>query len=149
MKNKIKKLIPFVLAAFTILLFGACAQNDTTDGSTTKAEAAQTTAAPEYKKITAAQAKALMDAGNVIVLDVRTQSEFDQGHIKDAVLLPNTDVAARAATVLPDKNAKILVYCRSGNRSASASKELIAMGYTDVLDFGGINDWPYEYETVK
>lgn len=144
MKTNIKKLIPFVLATLTVLLFGACAQNGDTDVSTTKPDAGQTTAAAIYKKITPAEAKALMDAGNVIILDVRTQSEFDQGFIRNAVLLPNTDIAAKAATILPDKTAKILVYCRSGNRSASASKDLIAMGYTDVLDFGGIIDWPYE-----
>jgi len=146
MKTNIKKLIPFVLATLTVLLFGACAQNSDTNGKTTTADAGQTAAA-EYKKITAAQAKALIDGGSVIILDVRTQDEFNQGHIEGAVLLPNTDIAAKAATILPDKTAKILVYCRSGNRSASASKDLIAMGYTDVLDFGGIIDWPYE--TVK
>jgi phage shock protein E len=146
-KNKIKKIIPFVVAATAILLFSACTQNDTTGSSTKKADAGQTTAAPVYKKITPVEAKTLIDAGNVIILDVRTQEEFDLGHIKDAVLLPNTDIAAKAAAVLPDKSAKILVYCRSGNRSGTASKELIAMGYTDVLDFGGINDWPYD--TVK
>lgn len=99
-----------------------------------------------YKKISPQEAKALIDAGNVIILDVRTQNEYNGGHIKNAVLLPNTEIAEKSATVLPDKNAKILVYCRSGNRSATASKELLEMGYTDVLDFGGINDWPYETE---
>lgn len=148
MKSKFKKMIPFILAAITVLLFGACAQNDNKDVTTTKADATQASAAAEYKKITAAQAKALIDAGNVIILDVRTQEEFDQGHIKDAVLLPDYEIGAKAATVLPDKNAKILVYCRTGRRSALAAKELISMGYTDVLDFGGLEtDWPYE--TVK
>ena len=144
MKSKFKKMIPFILAAITVLLFGACAQNGDTDATTTKADATQATAAAKYKKITAAQAKALIDTGDVIILDVRTQEEFDDEHINDAVLLPDYDIGAKAATVLPDKGAKILVYCRSGNRSASASEKLIAMGYTDVLDFGGIIDWPYE-----
>lgn len=148
MKNKIKKLIPFILTVLTVLLFGACSQNGDTGESTTKPDAGQTTAAAIYKKITPAEAKALMDGENVIILDVRTQEEFDQGHIQDAVLLPDYEVGAKAAAVLPDKDAKILVYCRSGRRSALAAKELIAMGYTDVLDFGGIEtDWPYE--TVK
>ncbi len=101
----------------------------------------------EYKKISAEEAKALIDGGNTVILDVRTQEEYNGGHIKDAVLLPNTDISEKAGTVLPDKSAKILVYCRSGNRSASAAKELIEMGYTDVLDFGGIIDWPYETVT--
>ena len=83
----------------------------------------------------------------MIVLDVRTHAEYDSGHIKDAVLLDSGDVSAKAATVLPDKNATILVYCRSGNRSATASKLLIEMGYTKVMDFGGIIDWPYEVVT--
>lgn len=144
MNNNIKKLIPFVLAALTIFLFSACAQNGGTDESTTNAEATRTTAAPVYKKITAAQAKAMMDGDNVVILDVRTQQEFDQGHIFKAVLLPDSEIGAKAATVLPDKNAKILVYCRTGRRSALAAKELIALGYTDVLDFGGLEtDWTY------
>jgi len=99
-----------------------------------------------YKKISPKEAKALIDAGNVVILDVRTPDEYNESHIKGAVLLPNTEISEQAPTILPDKNAKILVYCRSGNRSASASKELITMGYADVLDFGGINDWPYETE---
>jgi len=144
MLKNIKKLIPFVLAALTVLLFGACTQKGDTDVTTTKADTTKALVAPV---ITAAQAKTLIDGGNVIILDVRTQEEFNQGHIQDAVLLPDYDIAAKAATVLLDKNAKILVYCRTGRRSALAAKELIAMGYTDVLDFGGIIDWPYE--TVK
>ncbi len=148
MNNKIKKIVFLILAAATVILFGACSQNGDTGESTTKPDAGQTTAASIYKKITPAEAKALMDGGNVIILDVRTQEEFDQGHIKNAMLLPDTEVGAKAATVLPDKGAKILVYCRSGRRSALAAKELIASGYTDVLDFGGMEtDWPYE--TVK
>jgi phage shock protein E len=89
----------------------------------------------------------MMDAGGVIILDVRTQEEFDGGHIKDAVLLPDTDVAQKAETVLPDRNARILVYCRSGRRSGLAAHALVDLGYTEVYDFGGIIDWPYD--TVK
>lgn len=101
--------------------------------------------AAEYKKIAPEEAKEMMDAGDkVIILDVRTKEEFDLGHIKGAVLLPNTDIAQKAAETLPDKNALILLYCRSGNRSKSASEELLSMGYTKVYDFGGIIDWPYE-----
>jgi len=98
----------------------------------------------EYRNISPEEAKALIDGGNVIILDVRIKEEYDGGHIKDAILLPDTDIVEQAETVLPDKTAKILVYCRSGRRSASAAKELIAMGYTNVLDFGGIIDWPYQ-----
>ena len=104
--------------------------------------------AAEYKKITAAEAKELLDKQEgAILLDVRTKEEFDQGHIPNALLLPNTEIKKQAGEKLPDKNALILVYCRSGNRSKSASEELLAMGYTQVYDFGGINDWPYETVT--
>lgn len=135
---KLKKAISFVLATISIFLFGACIKKPTIDQSAL-------TQATEYKKITADQAKALIDGGGVIILDVRTPEEFDQGHIKGALLLPDYEVGAKAATILPDKDAKILIYCRSGHRSALAAKELIVMGYSDVLDFGGLQtDWPYE-----
>ena len=100
-----------------------------------------------YQKITPQQAKARMAEPGVIVLDVRMQQEFDAGHIANAVLLPLPLIEAGDAAVakaLPDKDAEILVYCRSGRRSAIAANALINMGYTNVLDFGGINDWPYE-----
>lgn len=144
---KLIKAISFILAIIALLLLGACVQKGASGESTTKSDIGQT-AAPQagaYKKISPAEAKALIDGGNVIILDVRTQEEFEQGHIKGAVLLPDYEIGAKAAKVLPDKEAKILLYCRSGNRSASASKKLLAMGYTDVLDFGGLaTDWPYE-----
>ena len=100
-----------------------------------------------YQKITPQQAKARMALPGVIVLDVRMQQEYDAGHIANAVLLPLPLIEAGDAAVakaLPDKDAEILVYCRSGRRSAIAANALINMGYTNVLDFGGINDWPYE-----
>ena len=100
-----------------------------------------------YQKITPQQAKARMAEPGVIVLDVRMQQEYDAGHIANAVLLPLPLIEAgdaAVAKVLPDKDAEILVYCRSGRRSAIAANALINMGYTNVLDFGGINDWPYE-----
>ena len=100
-----------------------------------------------YQKITPQQAKARMDEPGVIVLDVRMQQEYDAGHIANAVFLPLPLIEAGDAAVakaLPDKDIEILVYCRSGRRSAIAANALINMGYTNVLDFGGINDWPYE-----
>lgn len=98
----------------------------------------------EYKKITSEDAKKIIDSENVILLDVRTQEEYNNGHINNSILLPVTEINKRAEEVLPNKNEIILVYCRSGNRSATASKSLIKLGYTNVYDFGGINDWPYE-----
>ena len=75
---------------------------------------------------------------------IRTKEEYAGGHIENSILLPVTEIPEKAETVLTDKEAKILVYCRSGNRSANASRELIKMGYTKVYDFGGIISWPYE-----
>ena len=99
-----------------------------------------------YQKITAEEAKKLMETENVIILDVRTQEEYNEGHIKNSILLPDTEISTKAQEVLKDKDSKILVYCRSGRRSAHASKMLISMGYTNVYDFGGIIDWKYEIE---
>ena len=76
-----------------------------------------------------------------VLLDVRTQEEFDAGHIAGAVLLPYDEINVKAATVLPDKEKEIVLYCRSGRRSAIAKKELVELGYKDVEDFGGINRW--------
>lgn len=97
-----------------------------------------------YNKITAEEAKKMIDTQEVIILDVRTQEEFKEKHIEGALLIPDYELANVAKSKLPDKNKKILVYCRSGNRSKSAARLLIDMGYTDVYDFGGIINWPYE-----
>ena len=99
----------------------------------------------EYHKITAAQAKDMMGEGQpYILLDVRTDGEWEEKHIEGAVLIPDYEIRDRAPGELPDKSILILVYCRSGRRSADASRALVEMGYTNVYDFGGINDWPYE-----
>jgi len=97
----------------------------------------------EYKKITPQEAQTMMN-GDVIILDVRTQAEFDAGHIPDAVLLPVDEIREKAESALPDKNKTILVYCRSGSRSATASKTLVDVGYMNVFDIGGIINWPGE-----
>ena len=81
-----------------------------------------------------------------VILDVRTQEEYDQGHIPGAILIPNTEIEARAEQELPDKDQLILVYCRSGRRSKLAADILVSLGYTDIREFGGIIDWPYEVE---
>lgn len=100
-----------------------------------------------YQKITANQAYEMMQDKEVIIVDVRTQQEYDQYHIKNAILIPNETIDDTIVELLPNKEATILVYCRSGRRSKEASKKLIEIGYENVYDFGGINDWPYE--TVK
>ena len=78
---------------------------------------------------------------NFVLLDVRTQEEFDAGHIAGAILLPYDEINLKAATVLPEKEKEIVLYCRSGRRSAIAKKALVELGYKDVEDFGGINRW--------
>ena len=101
-----------------------------------------------YAQISGAEAKALMDSeSGYIIIDARTQEEYDQGHIPEAILIPEYEIADRAAKELPDKNQLILVYCRSGRRSKIAAEELVKLGYTNVKEFGGIIDW--EYEIVK
>ena len=100
-----------------------------------------------YQCISQDEAKRLMDEGNCIVLDVREQSEYEEGHIENAVLLPYTEIEQRAEQVLPDKDALILVYCRSGRRSKIGAQSLADLGYTNVKEFGGIIDW--QYGTVK
>ena len=100
-----------------------------------------------YLNISPEEAKVLMDTQEYyVILDVRTQEEFDAGHIPGAVLIPNTEIADRAEQELPHKDQLLLVYCRSGNRSKQASQILVELGYTNIREFGGINDWPYEIE---
>ena len=119
----------FALLLALVLLLTACAQ------------------AVSYEQITQEEAKQIMDTTNgYILLDTRTQEEYDQSHIPGALLIPHTEIAERAAAELPDKDQVILVYCRSGNRSKQASEILAELGYTNVKEFGGINTWPYEVE---
>ena len=100
-----------------------------------------------YKQITQEEAKKLMDTQDVIVLDVREEDEFNSGHIPGAILLPvGTITEDTAAAVIPKMDSVVLVYCRSGNRSKTASKALAELGYSNVKEFGGINTWPYEVE---
>ena len=98
-----------------------------------------------YDQISGAEAKALMGSeSGYIIIDARTQEEYDQGHIPGAILIPEYEIADRAEKELPDKEQLILVYCRSGRRSKIAAEELVKLGYTNVKEFGGIIDWKYE-----
>jgi len=98
-----------------------------------------------YQQITAEEAKKIMDSGEEhIILDTREQDEFDEGHIAGSILIPYTEIENKAEEMLPDKDAQILVYCRSGRRSKIASESLAKLGYTNVKEFGGIIDWLYE-----
>ena len=125
------KRIVILLSSLLLLLTG-CGGN-TSDSS--------------YEQITQEAAKEMMDTQEVIILDVREQDEYDSGHIPSAVLLPvGTIDEDTAAKVIPEKDSTVLVYCRSGNRSKTASAALADLGYTNIYEFGGINTWPYETE---
>ena len=101
-----------------------------------------------YDQISGAEAKALMDSeSGYIIIDARTQEEYNEGHLPGAIIIPEYEIADRAEKELPDKNQLILVYCRSGRRSKIAAEELVKLGYTNVKEFGGIIDW--EYDIVK
>lgn len=113
--------------------------------------AAACEAAPEnnigYEQISGAEAKALMDTeAGYIIIDARTEEEYAEGHIPGAVLIPEYQISEKSEDMLPDKDALILVYCRSGRRSKIAAEELIKLGYTSVKEFGGIIYWEYETE---
>lgn len=122
-----QRIIAILLSA---ILFTGCIA--TTDGS-------------DYKQVSASEAAAMMQTEtDYIILDVRTDEEFSEKHIPDALNIPNETIGTDEIPQLPDKNQLIMVYCRSGNRSKQASKKLVALGYTNIVEFGGINDWKGE-----
>lgn len=125
-----RKIIPLIAALAAALSLGGCSAND---------------APITYTSIPASEAKALMDSEtDYIILDVRTEKEYADGHIPDAILIPDYEIAERAENELTDKSQLILVYCRSGRRSKNAAEKLAEMGYSNVKEFGGIIDWGYE-----
>lgn len=129
----------WIMLAAVLLLCSSC-------GSRTEEQPA-TVDVPEaiYHKITAEEARDKMQSEeSFILLDVRTDEEYKEQHIDGAIMIPDTEISERAETELPDKDALILVYCRSGRRSALAANELVNQGYTNIYDFGGIIDWPYD-----
>ena len=108
------------------------------------ASSSSSTQAAGYANISVDEAKSMIDAGNVTIVDVRTQSEYDSGHIAGAVLVPLDTIGSEQPSALPDKDANLIVYCRTGVRSAQASASLAAMGYTHVNNMqGGITAWTY------
>ena len=100
-----------------------------------------------YYQISQDEAKRIMDEeSDYIIVDAREQSEYDEGHIKGAIVIPYTEIEQKAEELLPNKTQLILVYCRSGRRSKIAAQSLANMGYKNVKEFGGIIDWQYEIE---
>ena len=127
-----KKLIFLLLA---VMMLTACGQDTEKDQGAV------------YVNITAEEAKKIMDSEEgYIILDVRTQEEYDEGHIPGATQISHEEIAEKAEDVLTDKDQLILVYCRSGRRSKIAAEALVELGYTNIKEFGGIIDWPYEVE---
>ena len=127
-----KKLIILLLA---VMMLTACGQDKENNQGAV------------YVNITAEEAKEIMDTEEgYVILDVREQDEYDAGHISGAILIPYTQIEAKANEMLPDKDQLILVYCRSGRRSKIAAEALAELGYTNIKEFGGILDWPYEVE---
>ena len=117
------------------LLLSACGQK------------ANDTKGAVYMNISAKEAKQIMDTSEgYVILDVRARDEYDQGHIPGAIVIPHTELEDLAAEKLPDPDQLILVYCRSGRRSKIAAELLVDLGYTNIREFGGILDWPYEIE---
>ena len=127
-----KKLVFLLLA---VMLLTACGQDKENDQGAV------------YVNITAEEAKQIMDSEEgYIILDARTQEEYDLGHIPGAIQISHEEIADKAEEVLTDKDQLILVYCRSGRRSKIAAEALVELGYTNIKEFGGIIDWPYEVE---
>ena len=144
MKKNKKWLFAVIAAGVLTAALSACGQEKT--GQDTKA-AQEDTLKAEYKKITAEEAKERMDKDDkVVILDVRTEEEYQEGHVPGAIVIPNETISSGPLEELPDMDQAILVYCRSGNRSAQAAKKLAEAGYTQVYDFGGIIAWPYDTE---
>ena len=127
-----KKLVFLLLA---VMMLAACGQDKENDQGAV------------YVNITAEEAKRIMDnEEGYIILDVRTQEEYNEGHIPGATQISHEEIAEKAEKVLTDKDQLILVYCRSGRRSKLAAEALVELGYTNIKEFGGIIDWPYEVE---
>ena len=133
-----KRLLMLLLAC---LMLTACTQKPQEEPM--KQPTDQTQSA--YVNISAEEAKRIMDSQTgYVILDVRTQEEFEEKHIPGAILIPYDEIEEKASAMLQDKNQLFLVYCRSGRRSKIAAEALEDMGYTNIKEFGGINDWPYE-----
>lgn len=143
-------LFSLLLVLILLISFSGCKNNTETPLNTETTKTNKTTEMINmtYEQISQNEAKMLMDTeSDYIIIDARTQEEFDEGHIEGAILIPEYEIEEKAPNLISDKNTLILVYCRSGRRSKIASEALVQLGYTNVKEFGGIIDW--EYEIVK
>lgn len=139
MSREKKCLIFIVIGVLCALLMAGCG-NAADENVTEKVEVNEL----GYTQISQKDAKNIMDTEEgIIILDVREQDEFDRGHIAGAILMPYTKAEEMAPEMLPDKDQKILIYCRTGRRSKIAAETLAGMGYTNLYEFGGIEEWPY------
>ena len=141
--KKLKGLMFLLIISLT--LFSGCSGISDTENTTTDTTENSINNSLGYEQISGEQAKSLMDSEkDYIIIDARTEEEFNEGHIEGAILIPEYEIGERAEKELPDKDQLILVYCRSGRRSKIASQALADLGYTNVKEFGGIIDWQYE-----
>ena len=130
-----RQILLFALLAASLALLSGCALSKTKEDT-----AKESSSKAAYHKISAEEAYEMMTSQEVVVVDVRTREEYDGGHIENAVLVPNESIGSEMPEALPDKEATLLVYCRSKD----AAQKLLALGYQNVYDFGGVIDWPYE-----
>lgn len=144
MKRKLFALLAALLALFTLL--SACGTAGGSAEATTTAAGGETDQ-PAYQKVTAEEARALMDKGGVLVVDVRRADEYEAGHVPGAIHLPGESIGGVPPVELPDLDAALIVYCSTGVRSREAADKLAALGYTRVIDMGGIADWSYDTVT--
>ena len=137
----------FIFAVLTLIpaVLFSCKSSDSNVSDGGASDTSDMSVRAEYHKLSQEDAKKIMDGGDpYILVDVRTQSEYDEKHIIGAILIPVTEIKDRAEKELPDKNALIMVYCRSGVRSKNAAGILVDLGYANVQDIGGISTWPYD-----
>ena len=143
-----KKQIAIYLAVASLFLFGfmlLAPDAEAPDGLDDPAAPGVSVPVVPHQRITSGEARLLMESGEpYILLDVRTEAEFERSHIPGAILFPYTEISQGALAELQDPEARILLYCQTGRRSQSAAEALSALGFTHVYDFGGIADWPYE-----
>ncbi len=136
--RKMRKVLPFV--TILAVLCGCSAGGGALDGDGM---------VRSYTVITQDEAKEMMEEDDVVILDVRTVEEYNEGHIPGAICIPNEDIRGEKPEELPDVDQVLLIYCRTGRRSKEAADKLFNLGYNNVYEFGGIVDWTGEIVTEE